>query len=291
MPYFQPQLSLPSALTFKNKTILVTGASAGLGLAATKSLLYYGASEIIAAVRSPSKAEAAKAIILSDPIVKKSNPSAQITILQVDFADYQSVKTLAVEVKKRYDDKLDMVLLNAGTGSLKFEKVATGHEKTVQVNLLSPALLAVELLPVLEKTALSKGVPSRLTWVGSFVQFDHTLDKTPIKEDEKVLKFFDKEENFNSMGRYSDSKLLGTMFVEHLATFVDREKVLLNEVSPGMVKTGFGEYPFWLRGIMAIFFGLKARSPEQGAKTYLHALGVAGSETHGMYLSDNQVTK
>jgi NAD(P)-dependent dehydrogenase (short-subunit alcohol dehydrogenase family) len=198
MPYFQPHLTLPFTLTFKDKTILITGASAGLGLAATKSLLHYGASEIIAAVRNPSKAEAAKALIL-DATIKTRNPSAKITIFQVDLEDYTSVKTLADKIKKEYDGKLDMVLLNAGTGSLKFEKAKTGHEKIVQVNLLSPALLAVELLPVLENTSLLKGRPSRLTWVGSFVQFDHTLDKTPIKEAEKVLRFFDNEENFNSM--------------------------------------------------------------------------------------------
>jgi NAD(P)-dependent dehydrogenase (short-subunit alcohol dehydrogenase family) len=291
MPYFQPKLVLPSSLPFHGKYILITGASAGLGLAATRLLLIHGAREIIAGVRSVSKAEAVKSKILSDPEVKKANPYASITVLRVDLEDYESVLEFAKEVKQRYDGKLDMVLLNAGTGSLKWEIAAkSGHEKTIQVNLLSPALMVLEL-PALEKTATIKGVPSRITWVGSFVQFDHSLSKKPIQDVEKVLGHFDDEKNFVSMGRYSDSKLLGTMFIEQLARYVDPANVIVNDVSPGMVRTGFGEYPIWLRGMFAVFFGLKARTADEGAKTYLHALGVAGKESHGQYLSDNQITE
>jgi len=291
MPYFQPKLSLPSSLTFQGKTILITGASAGIGLAATK-LLLHRAKEIISGVRSVSKAEAVKSKILCDPDVKKANPNGNITVLHIDLEDYESVLRLVREVRQRYNGKLDMVLLNAGTGSLKWEIVAkTGHEKTIQVNLLSNTLLALELLPTLEKTASMKGVPSRLVWVGSFVQFDHTLDKKPLQVDEQVLKHFDDVKSFDSMGRYSDSKLLVTMFVEQLASYVDPEKVIVNEVSPGMVMTTFGEYPVWLRVMLGVVYGLKARSTDDGAKTYLHALGVVGKESHGQYLSDNQITE
>lgn len=291
MPYFQPKLHLPPSLSFEGKTILITGASAGIGLAATKLLLLLGAKEIIAGVRSVSKAENAKSTILSNPNLKRANPNGTITILHIDQEDYASVLHFAEEIKQRYDGKLDMALLNAGTGSLNWEVAKSGHEKITQVNVLSPALLALELLPVLEKTAAITGVPSRLTWVGSFVQFNHTLCKTPIKPDVTVLKHFDNEKNFSSMGRYSDSKLLGTMFSEKLATLVDPHKVVINETSPGMVRTGFGDYPPWFRGIGAVMFGLKARSAAEGAKSYLHALGVVGKESHGCYLSDNQIAE
>lgn len=291
MPYFQPKLLLPPSLTFHNKTILITGASAGIGLAATKLLLLRGAKEIIAGVRSVSKEEEAKSTILSDPDVKNANPNGSITVLSLDLEDCNSVLRFAEEVKQRYNGKLDMVLLNAGTGSLKWEITKSGHEKTIQVNLLSPALLALELLPTLQKTAAMKGVPSRMTWVGSFVQFDHSLDKKPMKTEEQVLKHFDNEENFVAMARYADSKFLGTMFIEQLASYVEPEKVIVNDVSPGMVKTGFGDFPAWFRGIFTVLFSLRARTTDEGAKTYLHALGVTGKESHGQYLSDNQISE
>jgi NAD(P)-dependent dehydrogenase (short-subunit alcohol dehydrogenase family) len=212
--------------------------------------------------------------------------------LHLELEDYGSVMSFAKEVRERWDGNLDMVLLNAGAGSLKWEIAEkSGHEKTMQVNLLSPALLALELLTMLENTAAIKGVPSRMSWVGSFVQFDHTLDKKPIKSDQGVLSHFDDEEKWVAMGRYSDSKLLGTMFVEQLAGFVDPEKVNVNDVSPGMCKTRFGEYPFWLRLIFGVLFVGRGRSAEEGAKTYLHALGVAEKESHGQHLSNNQIAE
>jgi NAD(P)-dependent dehydrogenase (short-subunit alcohol dehydrogenase family) len=292
MVFFQPKLHIPSSLSFHGKTILITGASAGIGLAATKLLLIRGAREIVAGVRSVSKEDAAKSKILSDPDVEKANPNGIITVLQLDLEDYGSILRFAGEVKQRYDGNLDMALLNAGTGSLKWEIAAkSGHEKTIQVNLLGPALLALELLPTLEKTAAMKGMPSRITWVGSFVQFDHSLDKNPIKANERVLEHFDDEKNFVSMARYSDSKFLGTIFIEKLASYINQEKVIVNEVSPGMVNTLFGEFPGWFRMIFMVLSFLKARSPVDGAKTYLHALGVAGKESHGQYLSDNQISE
>jgi NAD(P)-dependent dehydrogenase (short-subunit alcohol dehydrogenase family) len=60
--------------------------------------------------------------------------------------------------------------------------------------------------------------------------FSHTLLQD-------VLKHFDDEKNFVSMARYPDSKLLGTMFIEQLARYVDPAKVIVNDVSPGMVNT------------------------------------------------------
>jgi len=276
MPYFQPKLHLPSKLPFHGKTILITGASAGLGLATTRLLLLHGAREVIAGVRSVSKEEAVKSQILSDPVIKSANPNGRITVLHLDLEDYDNVLRFAQEVKRRYDGTLDMVLLNAGTGSLKWEIVETsGHEKTIQVNLLSPALLGLELLPTLQKTAVVKGVPSRMTWVGSFTQTDHTLDKIPIKADGGVLEHFDDEKNWTSTSRYADSKFLGTVFIEQLARHVDPSKVIVNEVSPGSVRTGFGDFPAWFRMIFIV----------------LHALGVAGNESHGQYMSDNRIAE
>jgi len=72
MPLFQPPLApLPSDLTFVTKTIIVTGANSGLGLAATKHLLFHQAKEVIMAVRTITKGEMAKSQILADRDVQK----------------------------------------------------------------------------------------------------------------------------------------------------------------------------------------------------------------------------
>ncbi|KAH7403773.1 short-chain dehydrogenase/reductase family protein [Cadophora sp. MPI-SDFR-AT-0126] len=313
MPYFQPPLTLPPSLIFTSKTILITGTTSGLGLSATHLLLQqYSAAEIIFGVRDTIKGTSLASQLLSSPAIKKSNPNAKITVLKLDLESYESVMGFAREVKEKYGGEgrggLDMVLMNAGTGSLRRVVLedrdggGKGHEKIIQVNLLSPALLAVELMPLLEATARKTGQPGRISWVGSFVQFDHSFDKIPIPSDvlakdngisngKDLLSYLDEERSFVAMKRYADSKLLVTMFVERLSQYVDPRLVVLNDVSPGMVRTGFGEYPMWLRGMMAVLFGLRARSPEEGAKTYLFASGVAGAESHGKYLSDNLIAE
>ena len=291
MPLFQPPLPpLPSSLSFSGKTIAITGASAGLGLAAAQILVLHGAREVIFAVRSAQKGEAAKTRILSMPEVKTANPMAIITVMHLDLEDYSSVLNFSDEIKTKYPT-LDMLLLNAGFGSLQFELTTTGHEKMIQVNLLSSALLALELLPLLEKTSSVKGTPSRLTWVGSFVQFQHGLTSRPVSPSSGMLGHFSSPSNFIPGARYPDSKFLGTLFVRRLAKSVDRKKVVVNEVSPGMVKTGFGDYPLWMRAMFGVILFVRARSPAEGAGTYAHALGVVGSESHGKYLSDGKISK
>ena len=96
--------------------------------------------------------------------------------------------------------------------------------------------LALELLSTLGETAAIRGVPSRLTWVGSFVQFDHSFEKRPIKANEHMLEHFDDEKKFVSGSRYSDPKFLGTIFMEELACYVGPEKVVIDEVSPAEFK-------------------------------------------------------
>ena len=99
------------------KPILITGASAGLGLAPTKRLLIHGTRET-AGVRSVSKEEA-KSKVLSDPDVKMAILNGIIIVLHLDLEDYRTILRFAGEVKQRYDGKLNMTPLNAGTGGLK----------------------------------------------------------------------------------------------------------------------------------------------------------------------------
>ena len=141
---------------------------------------------------------------------------------------------------------------------------------------------------------MKTGTPWRLTWVGSFVHFDHSFEKKPTCKDQGVLEHVDDERQFVAMPTYANPKLLVTMFVEELAGHVDPSKVIASNVSPGTVKTMFGEYPAWLRIVLRalfVLFALRARNVDEGAMAYLHALGVAGEESHGKYLSDNLVTE
>jgi len=295
-----PKIPHIPSLDFSGQTAVVTGTTNGLGLAVSKQLLQqHKLGTLIMGVRNVTRGEETKTQLLAD--AKTTNPKAVVHVVRLDMEDYNNCITFSDEVKKlTADSGLDMVLLNAGMGITKYETAVTGHEKTLQVNVLSNAMLILELLPLLVETAQRKKRASRLTWVGSFVQMDHNLGKWPVPADKKVLAYFDDPVQFERKGPnpfaimpYSNSILLTTMFVAELAKRVDRKDVVLNEVSPGMVITNFGANLFLgvrLLLKIATVIPLGTRSLQDGGRTYIHALATHGEESHGEYISDNKIS-
>ena len=149
--------------------------------------------------------------------------------MKLDMESYTSVIEFADQVKQEVS-ALYILLVNAGIASTSYEtSAATGHEKVTQVNYLSNALLALELLPLLESTAAREGVPTRFTWVG-------TLLPT-----ESILGRMDNRSKFSARAQYANSKLLFVMFVSELAQRIAEDKVIVNSVCPGMVKTAIAD--------------------------------------------------
>ena len=245
---------------------------------------------MILACRNLSKGETARNLLLSDPGIAQTNPSAVIKVMKLDTESYTSAIELADRVKKEIAD-LHILLLNAGIGSMKFEKnPTTGHEKVTQVNYLSNALLALELLPLLEATAAKENRATRMTWVGSRTHMnDANLDKT-LHSKESVLDRFDDKSRYSAMSHYGNTKLLCVMFVAELAKRVSGEKVVVNSLCPGMVKTGMSDVlPVYLRLPMNLVLAMRARTVEQGGWLVVNAAAVASKETHGRFLNDRDV--
>jgi NAD(P)-dependent dehydrogenase (short-subunit alcohol dehydrogenase family) len=273
-----------SSVNFRNQTAIVTGTTNGLGLSVSEELVKRNIGTLIMGVRNVDKGEQVKADLLS---LCPANQKPIIHVVPLQLGDFNSVVAFAEKVRN-ITLTLDILLLNAGLGGYDFRTTESGHESIMQINVYSNALLALELLPLLKQTALAKGTPSRLTWVGSFVQMDHTLAKKPLSPDEPIIAQFDDPKRFNA-SRYQDSKLMSTMIVRQLAQRVDRSLVIFNEVSPGPVLTNFASsYPAYFRVGIAILGCImsKTKSLAEGVNKYIHAVGVAGEETHGEYISD-----
>lgn len=286
MGLIQATVSPNPAIDLSGKTVIVTGGNAGLGLECVRQFLVAKASKVIIACRTPAKGEAAREGLLKDPTVRKKNPKAEIIVMKLDMERYTSVVEFANAVKKTLP-LLHVLLLNAGTGGLTYEQSPTGHEKVMQVNFLSNALLALELLPLLEETAAKGGAPTRMSWVGSRNHGSTSLAKNQSIQHESVLDHFDKKANFSAMSAYSDSKLLCVLFITELARRVPKEKVIINTMCPGMVKTGIPDsMPLWLRLPVNAVQAIRARTPEQGGWIILYATILAGPKSHGHYLHD-----
>ncbi|KAK9487188.1 hypothetical protein V1527DRAFT_460862 [Lipomyces starkeyi] len=283
VPFTPPETNL------KGKTVIVTGANTGLGFEASRQFLILGASRVILAVRNVSKGEAARQVLLNDLTIKKNNLDAEVKVIRLDLSDYKSVVKFATDVKKELDT-LHILLLNAGLNVMNWEETVDGHEMTLQVNYLSNALLVLELLPLLEQTAIDGKAPTRISWVGSQAQVFNSFNKKPLPSDKSVLHRFDDKMQYRSFFRYSDSKLLVSMFVQELAKHIPQEKVVINHMCPGGVSTSIdANLPVYLRPIVGAVKWLFARTPEVGARILIYAAAVAGPDTHGAFIVDNKI--
>ena len=131
MGFFQkpiPPTSLDTDLT--GQTIIVTGASAGLGYEASLQFLRLKATTLILAVRDIEKGNKARDAFLADDEVQRSNPNADVRVMQLDLVDFQSVIDFADRVLRELKS-LDVLLLNAGINMAHFEKSPAGNEMCV----------------------------------------------------------------------------------------------------------------------------------------------------------------
>ncbi|KXG50322.1 Short-chain dehydrogenase/reductase SDR [Penicillium griseofulvum] len=281
MNFPQPKVaSLPPNLDLHGKTAVITGATAGIGLETARQLLKLHVSHLIIAVRSVSKGEACKREL------QRLNPHAKITVLELDMDNYQSVQRFAKALKLKVPS-VNILLLNAGIGLLKLERSPSGHDRVTQVNYVSNALLIAELLPYLKASAEQIGQSTRITWVGSRMYFTTSFEK---KAPMKIGEHMDSKQFFFPNERYNDSKLLCAMFMYSLAARLDKSKVILNMVCPGLINTNMTDVlPFHMRMVMGVVKALLARPVEIGGRLFVNASVAAGPESHGGFLGDMEI--
>ncbi|KAJ6440728.1 short-chain dehydrogenase/reductase family protein [Purpureocillium lavendulum] len=243
---FFTMIELPTKEAYPDvdgKCAIITGSNTGLGFESAAQLLSLGLSHLIMAVRSLEKGEAAAAQLRS------ANPASRIDVWHLDMESYASVQDFVRRCEGSLS-RIDVVILNAGMSPSKFATVpATGHERAIQVNHISTALLAILLLPVLKSK--SAGVsPPRLTIVNSAMAH---LCAFPNKRQRPLLASFDDTAvtPFSSPERYGVSKLLCQLLVVRLARMVDPADITINMVDPGLTKgTGLSRESEGLLGLI-----------------------------------------
>lgn len=219
--FITPQPADPSRCNLRGQCGIVTGSNAGLGYEAAKQLLGLGLTKLILAVRSKERGEEARGKLVA------LHPDVEILVWIVDMASYESMEDFVARCDTL--PRLDFAILNAGV--VKFEHEAnkyTGHEETIQINVLSTALLASLLLPVIAGKKSSD--PGKITIVGS-----ETAEWARFKEKSKtpVLPQLDRADGYDGTERYYLSKLLLEYYLIEAAKRIDPSKVILNIVNPG----------------------------------------------------------
>ncbi len=233
-------------------TVLVTGASGGLGKATAQALAAIGARVLVHA-RTEEGAVAAAREVPGVPV-------------WADLGSVDGVRGLAEQVTAAADG-LHALVNNAG-GASKHRKLSPeGVEQTIAVHHVAPAVLTALLLPALRRGAITSGRPSRVVNVSSTVErFGRRLTDWSYPE------------RFSQWRAYCDAKLLNLAFTYALANRFDRREITVNAGDPGNVATGFGRNG----GLFRLFQGparFLLSSPERGARTAVRLAGDPGMDT------------
>jgi NAD(P)-dependent dehydrogenase (short-subunit alcohol dehydrogenase family) len=194
------------------QTILVTGATDGLGRALAVDLAAAGAGVLV-----HGRDEGRGRDTLAE--IRARTPDARVRFLRADLASLAEVRDLAAEVE-RDTDRLDVLVNNAGIGTTtrgdeRREVSRDGYELRFAVNYLSGCLLTRLLLPLLERSA-----PARIVNVSSGGQ-------TPIDFDDVML-----THGYDGGRAYCQSKLAQVMFTFDLADELDGRGVTATCLHP-----------------------------------------------------------
>ena len=226
----------------QGKVVIVTGGSAGIGLAAARSFAASGA-KVVLTGRSAATL----------PLAAQIGAEGHL----VDYADLDQIRAFAALMLDRHP-RIDVLANNAGGAQDQYRLTRDGHEMTFQVNHLAGFLLT-ELLR--DRIAQSGG---RVINTASAASLMSRLDLTrPLAG----------EQGFSALGRYNDSKLMNILHAQELARRAPNLPVAA--FHPGVVATDLGrDGTLFIRLFYSkIIAGLFMKTPAQGADTLIWLAG------------------
>lgn len=205
------------------KTILITGATDGLGKIMATDLAKKG-HHIIIHGRKKEKAESVRAEI------KKISGNNNIDIALADLFSLQAIRSMTDKIKAQYD-VLDVLINNAGAIMDKTRGMtAEGLEKTMMLNVYAPFLITYELIDLIKNSKQGRIIN---TSSGT-----HRIASKPNFED---LQF---ENNYSPSNAYGTAKLFVIWLSRHwdkvLGTQNDNS-ITVNTWHPGAASTSFGQ--------------------------------------------------
>jgi NAD(P)-dependent dehydrogenase (short-subunit alcohol dehydrogenase family) len=228
-------------------TIVLTGATSGMGRCAAIALARQGAHLVLTA-RNQARADATVAII------KAAAPGTRIDVHYGDFSNLTSVAALGHEIVSRHS-RIHALINNAGIHAFKQRVTADGYAEMVAVNYLAPWLLT----NILRET-LIRSAPARVVTVAS----EASRQAAGI---DPIAALIDKR-SFSARGSsavYGQTKLMNILFSMELARRLEDTGVTSNCLCPGFNVTGLGRELWFAAPLERLLTWLEVGNPERGA--------------------------
>ena len=252
----------------QGKTVVITGATSGIGAVAAERLAEKGAT-ILFIARDRARAEATL-----QRLAARSN--APHRFYEADLSRLAEMKRVGAQIAGD-SPRVDVLINNAGAMFSSRRVTADGLEMTFALNHMSYFVLTAALLDKLKASA-----PARIVSTASAAHQGAKLDFDDLQG----------EKNYSGFRAYGRSKLCNILFTRELTRRLQGTGVTANCLHPGFVATRFGNESGGAIGRLFPFFKLFGRSAEKGAETIVYlASSPEVASDGGFYFFDRRKTK
>jgi NAD(P)-dependent dehydrogenase (short-subunit alcohol dehydrogenase family) len=218
----------------KNKIVLITGATDGIGKQTAISLAKMGAT-IVVTGRNKQRGEAAIAEI------KSISGNVNVELLLADISSQRGIVELVQQFVAKFD-RLDVLINNAGSAANELKMNTDGVELNFATNVLAPYQLTTQLMDILKKS----DSPRVITLMGG--DLPKNLDMENLQA----------QKSFDGLSYYSQTKLTMMAMMYEYAERLKGQKITINVCYPGQASTNMTQNVTadMLPGMMKIIFPL-----------------------------------
>jgi NAD(P)-dependent dehydrogenase (short-subunit alcohol dehydrogenase family) len=252
-------------MSLQGKTVIITGATSGIGEVAAIHLAERGA-RIVFTARDQARADATMANL-------KQAGAADHAVHMADLSTLVEMKRIGAVLAA--EPQIDVLVNNAGALFNKRQETADGLEMTFAVNHMAYFVITNLVLPILKPGA-------RIVTTASNAHRGAKLDFDDLQS----------RRGYTGFPAYSKSKLANILFNRELARRVPAG-VTANALHPGFVATRFGDNSGGLmRTVLKVAKPIGAISPEEGAKTIIYLVSSPEvAEITGEYFYECKITR
>jgi NAD(P)-dependent dehydrogenase (short-subunit alcohol dehydrogenase family) len=256
-------------MTGSNRTVVVTGASSGIGLASARAFAAAGW-HVIGTGRDAVRSAQGEAAIREVAV-----DGAKVDFLRADFCEMADVKRIAGDIAL-LTDRVDVLVNNAGGVRDAIYITDEGLEATFAANHLAPFLLTRELLPLLER-AVTPNVPGAVRVIGvASSAHEHIAG---MNWDDLMFR------NGDAGAAYCQAKLANVLYTRELARRMADKGIVAQAMHPGLVHSNFASHGG--QAMQDHFAASQGGTPADAARTiFWLATSYEGGRRSGRYFHD-----